>query len=58
MAKKLAECVKSLCSEAVTMPEEDVSEQEDAIEVIEEYVDDLNHAIGEFYSSVFLLNYK
>lgn len=53
MAKKLAECVKALCSEAVTMPEEDVSEQEDAIEVIEEYVDDLNHAIGEFCASVF-----
>ena len=29
------------------MSGEDVTEQEQAIEMIEDYVDDLNHAIGE-----------
>lgn len=43
----MAESVKTLCSEAVTMNGEDVTEQEQAIAVIEEFVDDMDHAIGE-----------
>lgn len=46
VAKLLAESVQKLLSEAVTMPEEDVTEQEEAILQIEEHVDDLNHAMG------------
>lgn len=46
VAKQLAESVKSLCSEAVTMAGEDVTEQEEAMAVIEEHVDDMNYAIG------------
>lgn len=46
VARKLAEGVKTLCSEAVTMPGEDVTEQEEAMEMIGEYVDDLNNAMG------------
>ncbi|XP_063606152.1 hsp70-binding protein 1-like [Penaeus indicus] len=48
VAKLLAESVQKLLSEAVTMPEEDVTEQEEAIQQIEEHVDDLNHAM-DFY---------
>ncbi|XP_069158161.1 hsp70-binding protein 1 isoform X2 [Procambarus clarkii] len=44
VVKRLAEALKSLCNEAVTMPSENVAEQERAMEIIEEYVDDLNHA--------------
>ncbi|KAG0711690.1 Hsp70-binding protein 1 [Chionoecetes opilio] len=44
VAKKMAEGIKILSSEAVTMAGEDVAEQEEAIAVIEDYVDDLNHA--------------
>ncbi|KAK8739890.1 hypothetical protein OTU49_003247 [Cherax quadricarinatus] len=44
VVKRLADALKALCSESVTMPGEDVTEQERAIEIIEEYVDDLNHA--------------
>lgn len=44
VAKKMAESVKTLCSEAVTMSGEDVSEQEEAMAVLEEYVDDMDHA--------------
>jgi len=45
VAKELAEQVKKLYYEAVTMPGEDVTEQEQAIEMIEEYVDDINYAM-------------
>lgn len=45
VARKLAESIQCLCSEAVTMPGEDISEQEAALETIEEYVDDLNYAV-------------
>ncbi|XP_071545640.1 hsp70-binding protein 1 [Panulirus ornatus] len=45
VVRKLAEGVKTLCSEAVTMPGEDVTEQEEAMEMIGEYVDDLNNAM-------------
>lgn len=45
VARKLAEGIQLLCSEAVTMPGEDITEQEAALQVIEEYVEDLNYAI-------------
>lgn len=45
VTKKMAESVKTLCSEAVTMSGEDVTEQEQAIAVLEEFVDDMDHAI-------------
>lgn len=54
VAKKMAESVKTLCSEAVTMNGEDVTEQEEAIAVIEEYVDDMDHAIGELHTVILL----
>lgn len=57
VAKLLAEAVKKLYSEAVTMPEEDVSEQEDAIQQIEEHVDDLNYAMGNCSDKVLYLQY-
>lgn len=54
VAKKMAESVKTLCSEAVTMSGEDVSEQEEAMAVLEEYVDDMDHANGELYAVILL----
>lgn len=53
VAKQLAESVKSLCSEAVTIAGEDVTEQEEAMAMIEEHADDLNHAIGKHHKCVF-----
>jgi len=44
VSKKLAQCIRSLCSEAVTEPGEDTTEQEEALETIEEYAEDLNYA--------------
>lgn len=45
VAKKMAESVKTLCNEAVTMSGEDITEEEEAMAMIEEYVDDLDNAI-------------
>lgn len=45
VVKKMAEAVKILYSEAVTIADENVTEQEDAIELLSEYVEDLNYAM-------------
>ncbi|XP_050738335.1 hsp70-binding protein 1-like isoform X1 [Eriocheir sinensis] len=53
VAKQLAESVKSLCCEAVTMGGEDVTEQEEAIAMIEEHADDMNYAIDLYKMGAF-----
>ncbi|XP_064077792.1 LOW QUALITY PROTEIN: hsp70-binding protein 1-like [Macrobrachium nipponense] len=44
VVKKLAEAVKTLFEDAVTIPGENVEEQEEALDTISEYVEDLNYA--------------
>ncbi|XP_042203248.1 hsp70-binding protein 1-like isoform X2 [Homarus americanus] len=43
--KEMAKAVKSLYSESITMPGEDISKQKEAMAILEEYVDDLNYAM-------------
>ncbi|XP_068208032.1 hsp70-binding protein 1 [Palaemon carinicauda] len=44
VVKKLAESVKVLFEDAVTIPGENIEEQEEALDTISEYVEDLNYA--------------
>lgn len=44
VVRKLAEAVKTLFEDAVTIPGENVEEQEEALDTISEYVEDLNYA--------------
>ncbi|KAK7074818.1 Hsp70-binding protein 1 [Halocaridina rubra] len=44
VVKQMAEAVKVLYEDAVMLPEEEVTEQEDAIDLLSEHVEDLNYA--------------
>ena len=59
VVKKIAEAVKILYGEKVNQPEENVEEEEEALETISEYVEDINYAMGKWlsYLSFFAYTY-